>query len=133
MASEIPQDRLYAESHEWVHVEGDVATIGITDHAQSELSDIVYVELPEVGDAFEQGDSFAVIESVKAASECYLVVAGEIVAVNEALEAQPELVNSDPYGEGWLVRFTIADHSQLEGLWTAEQYAEFIAGSEGGH
>ncbi|NLX36348.1 MAG: glycine cleavage system protein GcvH [Chloroflexi bacterium] len=135
MASNINQDCLYSQSHEWVRVEGDTAYAGITDYAQSQLSDIVYVELPEVGTTYAQGDNFAVVESVKAASDCYLSLSGEIIEVNEALESEPELVNSDPYGKGWFVRLAIADASEIEGLMSPSDYAEFVAKAEeeGGH
>lgn len=122
----------YTESHEWIRVTGDEGTIGITDYAQSELSDIVYVELPEPGDSFEQGEVYSTVESVKAASDCYLPVAGEILAVNEALEDAPEVVNSDPYGEGWFARIKITNPSELDSLMDAAAYEAFCA-EEGGH
>ena len=116
---------LYTKTHEWVRVEGEYAYAGITDFAQEHLSDIVYVELPEPGESFAQGDVFGVVESVKAASDCYLAVGGEIVEINESLEDQPELVNKDPYGEGWFVKFKIDDPNELEGLMDPKVYAEF--------
>lgn len=122
----------YTQSHEWIRVEGDEGVAGITDYAQSELSDIVYVELPEPGDSFGQGEVYATVESVKAASDCYLPVSGEILAANEALADSPELVNSDPYGEGWFVRLKIADPAELDGLMDAKAYQAFCA-EEGGH
>ena len=118
----------YHEEHEWVRVEGDEAVIGISDYAQDQLSDVVYVELPEVGDAFEQGDIFAVVESVKAASDVYMPVSGEILEVNEVLEDSPELVNQDPYGEAWFVRIAMADLSELDGLMDAEAYKAYLEG-----
>jgi glycine cleavage system H protein len=118
----------YHEEHEWVRVEGDEAVIGISDYAQDQLSDVVYVELPEVGDTFEQGDVFAVVESVKAASDVYMPVSGEILEVNEVLEDSPELVNQDPYGEAWFVRIAMADLSELEGLMDAEAYKAYLEG-----
>ena len=126
---------LYTDTHEWVRVEGDEATTGITDHAQEQLSDIVYVELPEVGDAFAKGDAFAVVESVKAASDCYMPIGGEIIEVNEELSEAPELVNEDPYEAGWFVRFRVSDASELEDLMDAAAYEEFVAEEEakGGH
>jgi len=135
MTTKIDPRCRYAETHEWVRVEGEYAFAGISDHAQEELSDIVYVELPEVGDTIGKGDSFAVVESVKAASDCYLPVSGEIVAINEALEETPELVNTDPYGEGWLVKFTVQDAKELDDLLSAEDYQQFVeqAEAEGGH
>ena len=118
----------YHEEHEWVRVEGDEAVIGISDYAQDQLSDVVYVELPEVGDTFEQGDVFAVVESVKAASDVYMPVSGEILEVNEVLEDSPELVNQDPYGEAWFVRIAMADLSELDGLMDAEAYKAYLEG-----
>jgi len=102
--------------------------IGISDYAQDQLSDVVYVELPEVGDTFEQGDVFAVVESVKAASDVYMPVSGEILEVNEVLEDSPELVNQDPYGEAWFVRIAMADLSELDGLMDAEAYKAYLEG-----
>jgi len=115
----------YAQNHEWIRIEGDVAVVGISDYAQDQLGDIVYVELPQVGDQLAQGDSFGVVESVKAASDCYLPVSGKIIAVNDQLESEPELVNSDPFGEGWFVRLQTSDPAQLESLMDAPAYATF--------
>lgn len=125
----------YIDTHEWVRVEGDEATAGITDHAQEQLGDIVYVELPEVGETFANGDAFAVVESVKAASDCYMPIGGEIIEINEELSEAPELVNEDPYGEGWFVRFKVSDASELEDLMDAAAYEKFVAEEEakGGH
>ena len=125
----------YAETHEWVRVEGDLATAGVSDYAQSQLSDVVYVELPEVGDAFDQGEAFAVVESVKAAADVYMPMGGEITEVNEELSGSPELVNQDAFGEGWLIQFTPSDLSELDGLMTPEEYQEHVAKEEeeGGH
>lgn len=135
MATSISPDCLYTASHEWVRVDGDQAYAGITDYAQDQLSDIVYVELPEVGASYAKGDNFAVVESVKAASDCYLGLSGEIVEINEELEGEPEVVNSDPYGAGWFVRLAIADAAELDTLMTPAEYAEFVAKAEaeGGH
>lgn len=116
----------YHEEHEWVRVEGEEAVIGISDYAQDQLSDVVYVELPEVGDTFEQGDVFAVVESVKAASDVYMPLSGEILEVNEVLEDSPELVNQDPYGEAWFVRIAMTDLSELDGLMDAEAYKAYL-------
>ncbi len=116
----------YDEEHEWIRVEGDEGVIGISDYAQDALSDIVYVELPEVGDVFDKGDVLAVVESVKAASDVYMPVTGEILEINDQLEDSPELVNQDPYGEAWLVRVTIADPSELDVLLDAEAYKSFV-------
>ena len=104
-----PQDLKYASSHEWIKIEGDTATVGITDYAQHALGDIVFVELPDVGASFKAGDVFGVVESVKAASDVYLPVAGEVTAINEGLLDTPETVNSDPYEQGWLVKIKIDD------------------------
>lgn len=116
----------YTKSHEWVRPEGDVYAYGITDHAQAELSDIVFVELPEVGASFGAADTLGVVESVKAASDLYMPVAGEIVAVNDSLGDSPDVINTDPYGAGWIVKFKIADAAAWNDLLTAEAYAELI-------
>ncbi len=116
----------YDEEHEWVRVEGDEGVIGISDYAQDALSDIVYVELPEVGDVFDKGDVLAVVESVKAASDVYMPVTGEILEINELLEDSPELVNQDPYGEAWLVRVTIAEPAELEDMLDAGAYKSYV-------
>lgn len=112
----------YTEDHEWVTLDGDTATVGITNHAQEQLGDIVFVELPEVGQALSQGDETGVVESVKAASEVYAPLDGEVSEVNEALGDDPAKVNSDPTGEGWFWRMTISDKSQFEALMDAEAY-----------
>ena len=122
--SVIPSDLRFRESHEWVRAENGVATVGISDHAQEALGDMVYIELPEPGMSYEQGDACAVVESVKAASDVYAPVSGEVIEVNGALEDAPELVNSDPYGQGWLFRIQVSDGAELEGLLTPESYAE---------
>ena len=116
----------YDEEHEWIRVEGDEGVIGISDYAQDALSDIVYVELHEVGDVFDKGDVLAVVESVKAASDVYMPVTGEILEINELLEDSPEMVNQDPYGEAWLVRVTIAEPAELEDLLDAGAYKSFV-------
>ena len=122
--SEIPSELLYRESHEWVRDEGDgTVVVGISDHAQDALGDMVFVELPEPGMSYEQGEACAVVESVKAASDIYAPLDGEVVEANSALEDSPELVNSDPYGDGWLMRVIPSDPSQLDGLLNAEDYA----------
>ena len=123
---EFDQTCRYQESHEWIRIEGDEAVIGISDYAQDQLSDVVYVELPEVGDTFEQNDVFAVVESVKAASDVYMPVSCEILEINEILEDSPELVNQDPYGEAWFVRVAMTDLSELEGLMDAEAYKAYL-------
>ncbi len=121
----IDQAALYTKEHEWVRKEGDVYAYGISDHAQHELSDIVFIELPDAGDSFKKGESIGVVESVKAASDLYLPAAGEIVEVNEALVDAPEVINSDPYGEGWIVKFKVTSPADLDGLMDAAAYATF--------
>lgn len=120
----------YSEDHEWISVDGNVGTVGITDYAQNALGDIVFVEVPEVGDDFAKGDEVAVVESVKAASEIYSPVGGEITAVNEELEDNAALVNTSPDGDGWFFKISIADDSELEDLMDADGYKAFIAGLE---
>ena len=120
----------YSEEHEWVRVEGEEGVLGITDYAQSQLSDVVYVELPEVGDSFERGEIFSTVESVKAASDIFMPVGGEILTINAALEDTPGLVNQDPFGEAWLVRIRIADPEELSDLMDAEAYRAFVEGLE---
>jgi glycine cleavage system H protein len=112
----------YNESHEWVRIEGDEAVIGISDYAQSELNDVVYVELPEVGDALEKGEEFGTVESVKAASDLYMPLSGEVVAINEELEDSPELVNQDAFGVGWMLRVKVMAPSEMDELLDADAY-----------
>jgi glycine cleavage system H protein len=112
-ALSVPEELQYTRSHEWVRIEGDTATIGITDHAQEELGDIVFVELPEQGATFDAGDSFSTVESVKAVSDLYAPVGGEVVEVNEALNDSPEKINEDPYGDGWIVKLRVSDEGDL--------------------
>jgi glycine cleavage system H protein len=121
----------YTESHEWVRWDGDEIVCGVSDHAQETLSDVVYVELPMVGDVFDTGDSYGIVESVKAASDLYMSMSGEVVAVNEDVEAAPELVNQDPYGEGWLIRVDPADPDEFDDLMDADEYEVFVAEEEG--
>jgi glycine cleavage system H protein len=109
----IPEDLQYTESHEWVRIDGDTATIGITDHAQDELGDVVFVELPDEGATFDAGESFGTVESVKAVSDLYAPVGGEVVEVNSSLEDAPENINEDPYGEGWIVKLRTSDEADL--------------------
>ena len=121
----------YAESHEWARWDDDEIVCGISDHAQESLSDVVYVELPEVGDAFEKGDIFGIVESVKAASDLYMPMGGEVTAVNDVLEDTPELVNQDPCGEGWMIRFAPSNPAQFDDLMDADAYKTFVAEEEG--
>lgn len=123
--AKIIDDLLYSEDDEWLRVEGDEGEVGITDYAQDSLSDIVYLELPDEGDRYEQGETFGVVESVKAAADLYMPVSGEIVAVNEELMNQPELVNEDPYGKAWMVRVKFTNKDELEELMDAEAYQKF--------
>lgn len=125
--SNIPEDLKYAKSHEWVRLDGDVATIGITDFAQSELGDVVYVDLPEVGRVLQVGESFGSVESVKTVSDVYAPIAGEVIAVNTALGARSELINSAPYGEGYLLQLRISDSAPLGDLLDASGYAATIS------
>lgn len=124
--SSYPDDRFYSKSHEWILVEGETATIGITDHAQKELGDVVFVELPDVGEIFDEGQEFGTIESVKAVSELFLPIAGEIVEVNKGLVDEPNAVNEDPHGDGWLVRVKVSSDGALDGLMNAARYEKFV-------
>ncbi len=124
MGNTTPADLKYTKNDEWVRLEGSTATLGITDYAQEQLNDIVYVELPDVGAKFAKGESFGVVESVKAASDVYTPVGGTISAVNSGLEDQPELINTDPYGEGWLVKFTV-DNADVSDLLDADAYSAY--------
>lgn len=121
-----PEELNYSETHEWIKIDGKVATVGLTDHAQSELGDIVYLELPGVGAEVKAGGEFGVVESVKAASDLYAPLSGKVVAVNDAATQDPALVNRDCYGEGWLVKVELKDPSEVENLKTAAEYKEFI-------
>ncbi|MCU4718252.1 glycine cleavage system protein GcvH [Halapricum hydrolyticum] len=126
MSFDIPEELRYLDSHEWVRTTDGTARIGISDVAQDELGDVVFVELPDEGEEIDAGDDFAVVESIKAVSDVYAPVAGEVTAVNEALFDQPELINEDPYGDGWLVEVELADPDELASLLTAEAYADEI-------
>ncbi len=128
--SEVPVELKYLSSHEWVLVEDNVATVGVTDHAQELLGDLVYVELPEQGSAVAAGDSVGVIESVKAASDTYAPVSGEVIEINEELEGSPERINHDPYGDGWMYKIAMEDAEEVEGLLDSEAYSEAIADEE---
>ncbi|MCB0154500.1 MAG: glycine cleavage system protein GcvH [Anaerolineae bacterium] len=119
----------YQDTHEWARPEGDLMVVGITDHAQDSLSDVVYVELPEVGATLAKGDVFGVVESVKAASDLYMPMDGEIVEINGSLEDEPEIINDDPYGAGWMIKFKPADSSQWDGLLSGADYQK-VAESE---
>ena len=123
-----PQNLTYTNEHEWIRVEGDIAYVGITDYAQEQLGDIVFVDIPTVGESLEAGEVFGTIEVVKTISDLFLPVAGEVLEQNEALEENPELVNKDPYGEGWLIKMKPADVKAVEDLLDAEGYKEVING-----
>lgn len=122
----IPEELKYTKDHEWVKVEGDTATVGVTDFAQSELGDIVFVEVETVGDEVAEGDTFGTIEAVKTVSDLFSPVTGEVLEFNEAIEDAPESINSDPYGKGWIIKMKISDASQLDGLLDAAAYKELI-------
>ena len=128
--SNVPSELKFLSSHEWVAVDGDVATIGVSDHAQELLGDLVFVELPEEGSTVLAGDSVGVIESVKAASDTYAPISGEIVEVNSELEDSPEKINDDPYGDGWMYKIKIDDHNEVSDLLDADAYSETIAEEE---
>jgi len=123
----VPEDLRYTKDHEWIRVAGDVGTVGITDHAQEELGDIVYVELPKVGAALEQSAVFGSVESVKAVSDIYSPAGGEVVEANQTLADAPEKVNDDPYGDGWIMKLKLSAPAQVESLMTAAQYQEYVA------
>lgn len=122
----VPKDLKYSEEHEWVQVEGDLATVGITDYAQKELGDIVFVELPQVGDQVTQTEAFGTVEAVKAVSEVYAPVSGEVVEINAMLEDTPQIINSDPYGEGWMIKIKMANDGGVENLLSPKEYRELI-------
>jgi glycine cleavage system H protein len=125
-ASEIPADLLFQSSHEWARIDGDIATVGISDHAQAELTDVVFVELPPLGKKVDAGDPTAVVESVKAASDIYSPLSGEVCEVNPAVEADPSLVNTAPYGDGWIFKVKISKPEQVSGLLTPSAYGAMI-------
>jgi len=125
-----PDDFYYSKDHEWVKIEGDEALVGITDFAQKQLGDVVYVELPQVGTSLEFHQTLGVIESVKAVSDVYSPISGEVVAVNEDLDGSPEMVNEDPHGKGWILRLKLKDDSEVEKLMSASEYEKFLEGLE---
>ena len=128
---EVPEGLKYSKEHEWVLVEGNVAIIGITEYAQQELGDVVYVELPEVGEKVVKDDPFGVVESVKAVSDVYAPVGGTVLESNDALPDSPETVNDDPYGDGWMIKVEMNDKDDLKDLMSAEEYAEYVAQQKG--
>lgn len=123
---EFPQELKYTKDHEWIRFEGDIAIVGITDHAQNELGDIVYVDVPTIGETLAQNDVFGSVEAVKIVSDLYLPVSGEILEINPSLDAAPELVNSDPYGEGWMIKVKVSDTSEAGELLSADEYKQLI-------
>lgn len=124
----IPHELKYTKDHEWVKIDGNVATIGVTDFAQGELGDIVYVEVETVGETMEREEVFGTVEAVKTVSDLFLPLAGEIIEFNESLEDAPEKVNTDPYGDGWMVKIKISDEDEIAGLMSPEDYKDFIGG-----
>ncbi len=122
----IPEDLKYTKDHEWVKIDGDTATVGITDFAQGELGDIVYVEIETVGDEIDNGDIFGTVEAVKTVSDLFMPLSGEVLEFNEKLEGEPEIVNSDAYGDGWMIKLKISDPSEVDGLLDAAAYKELI-------
>lgn len=124
----IPKDLKYTNDHEWVKIEGDVATVGITDFAQGELGDIVYVEVETVDETLEREEVFGTVEAVKTVSDLFAPLSGEIIEFNESLEDEPEKVNSDPYGEGWMIKIRFTEASEIDDLLSAEEYSEIIEG-----
>ncbi len=122
----VPAELKYTKEHEWIRVEGDEAVIGITDYAQSQLGDIVFVECETVGDNLEAGDTFGTVEAVKTVSDLYMPVGGEVLEFNEELEGEPELVNKDPYGKGWIIRIKLGDEAEIDGLLSADAYKAII-------
>jgi glycine cleavage system H protein len=125
----VPEDLHYSKDHEWVRVESDAAVVGITDHAQDALGDVVYVELPKVGEDFSAHEAFGTVESVKAVSELFTPVSGEVVEVNEALQEGPESVNTDPYGDGWMMKIKMKNPGEVDSLLTAAEYEDFTKGA----
>lgn len=124
---EFPEDLKYSKEHEWVLVEGNVATVGITDYAQDQLGDIVFVELPAIGDKVSKEDAFGVVESVKAVSDIYAPISGKVLEVNDDLPETPEMLNEDPYGDGWIIKIDMSDLDELQDLMTAAEYEEYVA------
>ena len=126
----VPEGLYYSKDHEWLRVEGETGTVGITDHAQHQLGDVVYVELPKPGDRFAAHEVFGSVESVKAVSELFLPVAGEVTEVNESLTDEPEKVNNDPYGEGWMLRVRLSNRGEVDSLLSAAEYEDYIGSLE---
>lgn len=129
--SKFPDDCHYTKDHEWIRVKGQTGTVGITDHAQESLGDVVYAELPKVSDTFEAHEAFGSVESVKAVSELFIPVSGEIVEVNEVLSDSPELINKDPYNKGWMIKIKLAKPGEVDALLTAAEYEDYVAAEKG--
>jgi glycine cleavage system H protein len=127
----IPKDLLYTKEHEWISVQNETGAVGITDHAQKELGDVVYVDLPEIGGRYEAGEAFGSVESVKAVSEVYSPVTGRVLEVNSALSDAPETINQDPYQKGWMIRIKLEDTTELHNLMSAEDYEKYLAEESG--
>src|SRR5262252_10622476 len=125
-----PEDLLFSKEHEWLRIVDNIGTIGISDHAQKELGEIVYVEMPKVGTKFDNGETFGNVESVKAVSELFMPASGEVVEINEELGAAPEKINEDPYGEGWMIRVRLANTEDIADLMSAEEYDDYIKEEE---
>jgi glycine cleavage system H protein len=130
MANQFPHDLKYSDSHEYVRVEGNEATMGVTEFAAEQLGEVVFVDLPSVGQRVEAGESVGSIESVKAVSELYAMVSGDVVAINNEVDSSPELVNEDPYGDGWLVKIRMSDPQELDRAMTADTYSNLVSGQE---
>jgi glycine cleavage system H protein len=126
----VPEGLYYSKDHEWLKVEGEAGTVGITDHAQHSLGDVVYVELPKAGETFAAHDTFGSVESVKAVSELFLPVGGEVTEVNESLSDEPEKVNADPYGAGWMLRVKLSNRGEVDGLLSAAEYEDYLGSLE---
>lgn len=122
----VPKDLLYTKDHEWIRIEGQTATVGITDFAQSELGDVVFIEIETVGETIDKGDTFGTIEAVKTVSDMFMPVSGEVLEVNPDLEQSPDLVNKDPYGKGWMIKIKVSDPSEAKNLLNAEKYQELL-------
>jgi glycine cleavage system H protein len=127
---DFPKELKYTDQHEWARFEGEIATVGITDYAQERLGDVVFVELPEVGTGTKKGEAFCVVESVKAASDIYAPMSGEVEEINKGLEDHPELVNQSPYGEGWMVKIKVSDKAEADDLMDSDKYKKFVEEEE---
>jgi glycine cleavage system H protein len=127
-----PEENLYTKDHEWIFVQGDIGVVGVTEYAQHELGDVVYVDLPEVGDTFEANEPFGSVESVKAVSEVFCPISGEVIEVNTKLEDTPELINESPHQKAWMIKLRIANNDELKELLNAEEYQEYIQEQQAG-